>query len=65
MNLPNPMDELHLKAMETPGVTSGLGQTDRLRFSYAPSIQGAVYEMNTIYSYCPPGLDSERRAPGV
>ena len=64
MNLPNPMDELQVKAMESPEVTLVLGQTDRLGFSYAPRIQGVVCEMNMSYTHFPPELDSERRAPG-
>ena len=64
MNLPNPMDELQVKAMETPEVTLVLGQTDRMGFSYAPRVQGAVCEMNMSNPNCPTGLDSERRAPG-
>ena len=64
MNLPNPIYELHVNEIDTPVVTLGLGQTDRLGFSYAPRIQGAVCEMNMSYTHCPPGLDSERRSPG-
>ena len=64
MNLPNPVCELQVKAMETPEVMSVLGQTDRLGFSYAPRIQGAGCEMNVSYSYCPPRLAPERRAHG-
>ena len=60
MNLPNPIDELHLKKIETPEVTSGLGQTERLGFSYAPRIQGIECEMSMSYPHYPPGLDSER-----
>ena len=64
MNLPNPVHELQVKAMDTPEVTLVLGQTDRAGFSCAPRIQGAGCEMNKSYSYCLLGLDSERRAPG-
>ena len=46
MNLPNPMYEVQVKAMETPDVTSVLGQTDRLGFSCAPRTQGAGCEKN-------------------
>ena len=64
MNLPNPIDELHLNEIDTPEVTLGLGQTDRLGFSYVPRIQAIKCEMNISYQHCPPGLDSERRGPG-
>ena len=64
MNLPNPMYEVQEKDMETPDVTSVLGQTDRLGFSCAPRIQGAGCELNRSYSHCPPRLDSEKRAHG-
>ena len=64
MNVSNPIDELHLSEIEAADVTLVLGQTDRLGFSYAPRIKGAGCELNMSYPLCPPGLDSERRAPG-
>ena len=57
MYLPNPMCELHIKAMKTPEVTSGLGQTDRLGFPYAPGIQEVECEMIMSYTHYPKGLD--------
>ena len=42
MNLPNPIDELHLNEIDTPEVTSGLGQTERCGFSYAPRVHEIV-----------------------
>ena len=60
MNLPNLMDELHLNDIESPEVTSGLGQTDRLGFSYAPRVQGIVCEIDMSSPHCPSGSDCVR-----